>query len=188
MSATALAPSASNDLAEPKAVTVGSPVYNALLEFLYREARALDQLRYDEWATTLAEDLSYSAPIRQTRVGTDRKNSINRTMFHFDDDYLSIMGRIGRLGSKSAWAEDPPSRTRRLITNVLVDETDKPDEYAVDSYILLMRSRYEYTGYQMMSAVRHDLIRRVDGAFKLARREIVVDQSVLGMSNFAVFF
>jgi 3-phenylpropionate/cinnamic acid dioxygenase small subunit len=107
---------------------------------------------------------------------------------HFDDDYSSIMGRLQRLGTKSAWAEDPPSRTRRLVTNVRVWETSKPNEFETESYLLLSRSRYEHYQLQVLSCVRHDLLRRSGpGAFKLARREIIVDQSVLGMANLAVF-
>jgi 3-phenylpropionate/cinnamic acid dioxygenase small subunit len=94
-----------------------------------------------------------------------------------------MMGRLGRLKTKSAWAEDPPSRTRRFITNVLVWKTDKADELEATSYLLLARSRYEYDQYQFLSAERNDRLRRVEGGgFKLARREIVVDQW-----NLAVF-
>src|SRR3546814_16065750 len=80
-----------------------------------------------------------------TRAGRDRHKSIDRTMFHFEDDYHSMMGRIGRLGTKSAWAEDPPSRTRRFVTNIRVAPAAKEGEYEVTSYILLARSRYEHS-------------------------------------------
>src|SRR5271168_855996 len=107
---------------------VGSPLYNEIVEFLYDEAALLDHQKFDRWAQLLAEDLSYTAPLRLSRTGAEKGNTVVRTTKHFDDDYLSIMGRLGRLKTKSAWAEDPPSRTRRLITNVLVWGTDKPDE------------------------------------------------------------
>jgi 3-phenylpropionate/cinnamic acid dioxygenase small subunit len=168
-------------------VPVGSTPYNEVLEFLYDEAALLDQQRFDEWSQLLAEDLSYTAPLRLTRTGAEKGNTVVRSTKHFDDDYLSIMGRLGRLKTKSAWAEDPPSRTRRLITNVLVWGTDKPDELEATSYLLLMRSRYENYEYQLLSAERHDRLRRVAGGFKLARREIIVDQSTLGVPNLAVF-
>src|SRR3546814_2456320 len=103
-----------------KGLAVGSPVYNELVQFLHEEAGYLDDLEFDAWAELLAEDLVYVAPLRSTRAGRDRHKSIDRTMFHFEDDYHSMMGRIGRLGTKSAWAEDPPSRTRRFVTNIRV--------------------------------------------------------------------
>jgi len=171
-----------------KRIVTGSALYNEVLEFLYDEAALLDAQNYDDWGKLLEEDLSYTAPLRITRQGPDRLNTVVRTTLHFDDDYSSIMGRLLRLGTKSAWAEDPPSRTRRFVTNVRVWEVAKPQEFEVESYLLLSRSRYEQSVLQMMSCVRHDLWRRSGaGAFKLARREIIVDQSVLGMANLAVF-
>ena len=94
--------------------------------------------------------------------------------------------RIGRL-HKSAWAEDPPSRCRRFITNVRVAECGTEGEYEVVSYLFLERSRGDNPENERMSAERRDVWREVNGSFKLATREIIVDQSVLGMANFAVF-
>ena len=167
-------------------VPVGSPVYNALLETLYDEAAALDERRFDDWTAMLAEDLIYQAPIRLTRTGKTRDLDVMRTMFHFDETHESIMMRTGRL-QKSAWAEDPPSRCRRFVTNVRVGECDTAGEYEVVSYLFLERSRGDSPENETATAERRDVWRDVDGAYKLARREIIVDQSVLGMSNFAVF-
>src|SRR3546814_18691154 len=83
-------------------------------------------------------------------------------MFHFEDDYHSMMGRIGRLGTKSAWAEDPPSRTRRFVTNIRVAPAAQEGAYEVTSYILLARSRYEPSKYSFITAQRNDLLRRRD--------------------------
>ena len=173
-------------LVSPKRVPLGSEIYNRLLETLYDEAAALDERRFDDWVGMLAEDLLYQAPIRLTRTGPNRDRDVMRTMFHFDEDYNSILMRTGRL-QKSAWAEDPPSRCRRFVTNVRIGECDTAGEYEVVSYLFLERSRGDNPENERMTAERRDLWREVEGAYKLARREIIVDQSVLGMSNFAVF-
>jgi 3-phenylpropionate/cinnamic acid dioxygenase small subunit len=169
-------------------VPIGSPVYNKILQFLYVEARLLDEIRLQEWGATLAQDLIYTAPLRETRPVNQQAASVVRTMQHYHDDWRSVMGRIVRLtGTKSAWAEDPPSRTRRLVTNVLVEETDKPQEYSVRSYLLVTRSRFNFDEFDLISAERRDVL-RVDGeSFKLARREILLDQAVLGTPNLAIF-
>lgn len=169
-------------------VPIGSSVYNRVLQFLYVEARLLDEIRLKEWGATLAEDLVYSAPLRETRPISQQAASVVRTMQHYHDDWRSVMGRIVRLtGTKSAWAEDPPSRTRRLVTNVMVAQGDKPDEYSVRSYLLVTRSRFNLDEYDLISAERRDVL-RVDGeSFKLARREILLDQAVLGTPNLAIF-
>lgn len=167
-------------------VRVGTPIYNAVLETLYDEAAALDERRFDDWGTMLASDLIYQAPIRLTRTGVNRDRDVMRTMFHFDDDHASIMARMGRL-SKSAWAEDPPSRCRRFVTNVRVAELEVAGEYEVVSYLLIERNRGDNPENERMTAERRDVWREVEGEYKLARREIIVDQSVLSMANFAVF-
>ncbi len=182
-----IADSKSANDAKQKRVRVGSPLYNEITEFLYEEAALLDDLDTAGWAQMLAEDLKYTAPLRLTRNTADSKNSVSDTMYHFEDDYQSILARVERLQGKSAFAEDPPSRTRRLITNVRVRKTDNPNEFEVISYILLTRNRFETANYQLMSAKRNDLLRRDGDDFKLARREIILDQVVLGMGNLAVF-
>lgn len=174
-------------LAAKNRVPLGSAIYNRLLETLYDEAAALDERRFDDWTNMLATDLVYTAPIRLTRTGPNRDRDVMRTMFHFDEDYGSILMRTGRL-QKSAWAEDPPSRCRRFITNVRVGECETAGEYEVVSYLFLERSRGDNPDNERMTAERRDVWRDVDGSYMLARREIIVDQSVLGMSNFAVFF
>ncbi|AOG00105.1 MAG: 3-phenylpropionate/cinnamic acid dioxygenase subunit beta [Blastomonas sp.] len=167
-------------------VPLGSAIYNRLLETLYDEAAALDERRFDDWVAMLEHDLVYTAPIRLTRTGPNRDRDVMRTMYHFHEDYGSILMRTGRL-QKSAWAEDPPSRCRRFVTNVRVGECETAGEYEVVSYLFLERSRGDNPENERMTAERRDVWREVDGAYKLARREIIVDQSVLGMSNFAVF-
>ena len=170
-----------------KRVPVGAPVYNDVVTFLYEEATLLDQIRLQEWAERLATDLIYTVPLRHTRTAAELSTTIVRSVQHYHDDYRSIMGRILRLSGKSAWAEDPPSRTRRLVTNVFVEETAKPDEFVVTSYLLLTRSRFKDHHVDIISGERRDLLRLEDGGFKLARREVILDQAVLGTPNLAVF-
>ena len=172
----------------PRRVPVGSDVHNQISEFYFEEAFLLDEIRLVEWTERLTEDLAYSCPIRVTRSLAEQDKTIVRTVMHFDETYMSILGRVGRLTkTKSAWAEDPPSRTRRFVTNILVNATDNPDEFEVTNYLLCSRSRFEETDLKFMSAMRNDRMRRVNGEWKLCRREIILDQSVLGFPNLAIF-
>jgi 3-phenylpropionate/cinnamic acid dioxygenase small subunit len=190
MEAKAITPITSDAAPAPKSerLPVGSALYNRIVEFLYEEAALLDQIRLQEWGARLAADLIYTAPLRETRPMDQQSASFVRTVQHFHDDWRSVMGRIMRLtGTKSAWAEDPPSRTRRLVTNVMVAKTAKPDEFAVTSYLLVTRSRFNSPEYDLISAERRDILRQDGDSFKLARREIIVDQAVIGTPNFAIF-
>ena len=181
-------PTISPEYTAGQTVPIGAPAYNEVLQFLYTEARLLDEIRLKEWAATLTEDLRYTAPLRETRPTAQQAASVVRSTQHFDDDWRSIMGRVMRLtGTKSAWAEDPPSRTRRLVTNVWVSQGDQPDELLVRSYLLVTRSRFNFDELDLISGERFDVLRRVGGVLKLARREIVLDQAVLGTPNLAIF-
>lgn len=172
----------------PNKVPVGSPAYNEISEFLFEEALLLDEIRLKEWTALLAEDLVYTCPMRVTRALSEQQATIIRSVKHFDETYGSIMGRVGRLtNTKSAWAEDPPSRTRRFVSNILVDRAPAEGEFDVSSYLLVTRSRFEENEFTLFSAVRRDRLRRVGEGFKLARREIIPDQSILGMQNLAIF-
>ena len=176
------------DLARGECVPIGSDTYNQVLGFLYREASLLDAIRLKEWSALLSPELIYTVPLRQTRPMAQHAASIIRTVQHYHDDYRSIMGRIMRLTeTKSAWAEDPPSRTRRLVTNVQVSTTGVEGELAVVSYLLLTRSRFDSPDLDLISGERNDVLRLVDGQLKLARREVILDQAVLGTPNLAIF-
>jgi 3-phenylpropionate/cinnamic acid dioxygenase small subunit len=86
-----------------------------------------------------------------------------------------------------AWAEDPPSRTRHLITNIEVEEGDTASELKVYSNYLVYRTRGE-TEQDFYVGRREDILQHVDGAWKIARRKISLDQNVLLAKNLSIFF
>lgn len=157
-------------------------------QFLHLDSYLLDHNRLAEWLNILAPDLHYFVPVRQTRERADRDKEFSNTIGHMDDDFDSIAMRVHRLvNTKTAWSEDPASRVRRFVSNVSVWETDTLGEYEVNSYLLLTRNRFYEESYQLLSAERHDRVRRKGETFELVRREVRMDQSVLGMPNLAIF-
>jgi 3-phenylpropionate/cinnamic acid dioxygenase small subunit len=168
-------------------VAIGSELYNQILQHYYHEALLLDHIRLQEWGATLAEDLRYTVPLRQTRTVRDSAASVVRSVMHMDDDYRSIMGRILRLSGKSAWAEDPPSRLRRFVSNIQVFNTANADEFSVINYLLVTRNRFDDDFFDLIPCQRRDLLRRSDPGFKLVKREVIIDQALLGTPNLAIF-
>lgn len=167
-------------------VAATDPLFLESLQVLTAEALLLDDLDFPAWTAMLDDDLDYRAQVRST---LERGNGagFSPDMFHFEDNRASIEMRIRRLATDSAWAEDPPSRTRRLVTNVRTERPSGDEEVGVRSYLLLLRNRYDSPTYQMLSCDRHDLwLRRPDG-WKLRRRSIYLDQTVVGFDNLAVF-
>ena len=104
-----------------------------------------------------------------------------------DETKQSLSMRIARLETGMAWAEDPPSRTRHLITNIEVEAGDTDAELTVYSNFLVYRTRGE-TEQDFFVGQREDILRSVAGAWKIARRKIVLDQNVLLPKNISIFF
>jgi 3-phenylpropionate/cinnamic acid dioxygenase small subunit len=171
-----------------KRLPVGSDTYNEIVTFLFDEAEMLDDLRFNDWLATLAKDLEYNVPIRHTRPSRELNKTIIRTVQHMHDDYGSIQLRLLRLtDTKSAWGEDPPSRCRRLVSNIRAYGTSDTKSFRVDSYLLLTRSRFDSDAFDLIPCKRNDVLRREKDGWKLARREIILDQAVLGTPNLAIF-
>lgn len=155
-----------------------------LTQLLYREAALLDDGRFDEWAELLAEDLVYRMPTRPQLLG--RTGYRGADLWYIDDDRSTILSRIAKIATGLSQTENPPSRTVRLVSNVLVDATEG-DEYPVRSALLIYRHRKE-TDVELLAAHRHDRWRRTADGWRLAVREIVLAANVLPTSNLALFY
>lgn len=170
---------------------VDHAVQHAIEHFLSYEARLLDDRNLDQWYELLADDLHYFMPTRYNRLKreADREFSGPNEAALFDETKQSIERRIFRLHTGMAWAEDPPSRTRHLVTNVMIRPTANPDEYEVDSYYIVYRSRLERE-VEIFAGMRHDLLRRANSAagWEIARRTIILDQATLMARNLSFFF
>ena len=173
--------------AETDRISVGSPLYNQIVEHLYDEASMLDNLDLRTWQKSFTEDIVYQAPVQITGRKSERLPK-KRQMMHLFENYFSMEMRIHKVHDTAVcWAEEPRSRTRRLITNIRVWKTETENELSVVSYFLIPRNRFESSDYQILSGERQDRFRLIDGELKLARRNIILDMSVLSMPNLAIF-
>ena len=154
-----------------------------VMQWLGFEAELLDAGRMDDWLTLLTDDIDYRMPIRVTRErGAPSDSDHGNPLFLEDHETLRL--RCERLKTEFAWAEDPRSRTRRFVSNVRVHET--ASGLAVRSYLLLYRSRSEYTEVELLSAERADVMVRTEAGLRLRSREIQIDQATLGVRNLAL--
>lgn len=163
----------------------GDPAHLAAHQFLVEEAALLDAADYAGWLNLLCEDIRYVMPVRVTTArGADFDSLAD--MGHFDENMYALRKRVQRLATDHAWTEDPPSRTRHFVTNVRTFR-HRTSELRVESSLLLFRSRGDTREPDLISAGRADLLRETGDGLKLARREILVDESVLRTQNLAVF-
>ena len=170
-------------------------------QFLYYEARLLDERRFHEWLELLTDDIHYWMGGRSNRypksskaiaiLDPDRYVEDDLTkadeLAILDEDKASLTSRVARLDTGMAWAEDPPSRTRHLIANIEVEPGDAAAEVKVYSNFMVYRSRAE-TEQDFYVGARRDVLRRVAGSWKIAGRKITLDQNVLLAKNVSIFF
>jgi 3-phenylpropionate/cinnamic acid dioxygenase small subunit len=164
-------------------------------QFLFQEARLLDECRFQEWLNLLTEDIRYWMPSMSSRYGASSKafSPLDRDRADGDDLALldetkdSLARRIARLDSGMAWSEEPPSRTCRFISNVIVAESDTKAGLVVHSNFILYRTRSELERDFYVGS-RQDVLRAADGSWKIASRKILVPQNVLAAKNVSSFF
>jgi 3-phenylpropionate/cinnamic acid dioxygenase small subunit len=139
------------------------------------------------WVGLMAADLEYRMPVRMTKDRVDG-SEFSTGMDLFDENMMTMMMKATRLAmTESAWAEKPPSRTRRFITNIRVYRTPIEGEYRVVSSVLLVRNRYDEPNFELVSARRADVLREAEESFEIAQRTIYADQATIGTQNLAIF-
>ena len=111
-------------------------------------------------------------------------------MCWMDESKATLAKRVTQLLTGVHWAEEPFSRVCHMVSNVqIVDalgEGPPPSEVAVKSRFLVYRNRVE-TETDLLVGKREDLLRRVDGRWLIARRKVILDQSVLLAKNLTFF-
>ena len=161
----------------------------AVEDFLFLEAELLDERQFREWLDLFTDDLHYWMPTRHNPLerpdALDEELSKPAGSYYFNETKQSLCIRVERLYSKTAWAEMPPSRTRRLITNIRV-KNEGAHGLDVHSNFLVYRTRME-KDEDTFVGTRRDTLRRVGGGLKISRRTIILDQAVLAAKNISIF-
>ena len=167
---------------------------NEIEEFLYQEAELLDSRNLEEWLDLLTDDIRYWMPMRRNvkfgeldREFTREGQDIN----WFDEGKETLDRRVRQILTGVHWAEEPLSRICHFVTNVqvlsAVPSASDPTEVSVRCRFLVYRNRVE-TETDFLIGKREDTLRKVDGAWKIAERKIILDQNVLMAKNLTFFF
>jgi p-cumate 2,3-dioxygenase subunit beta len=140
-------------------------------DLLFAEAALLDEWRLQEWLELLTGDATYQVPPTDVRNGDP-----GDTLFLIADDIVRIRSRVKQLLGKSAWAENPPSRTRRLISNVRI-LGEENGEFLVVANFAVYRTRFELVD-TYVGRYEYRLVRQGD-ALKIRHRKAILDLEAL---------
>jgi p-cumate 2,3-dioxygenase beta subunit len=140
--------------------------------FMYYEATLLDEWRLEEWAGFLTEDVRYLVPSLDTPQGDHRD-----TLFLIADDYLTLQSRLSQLKGRTAWVENPLSRTRRLVTNIRARSHDNGE--------ILVRANFAIWRFHQgasdiyVGQYQHTLVRNESNEFRIKVRKSILDMETL---------
>ena len=112
-----------------------SGIAASVAAFLHREARLLDERRFEEWRDLFAETGVYWVPVRAEQTDPLHEVSI------FHDDRAMMAARIRRLRHPRMHAETPPGRAVRGVSNIEVAAPDAEGMVEVRSVLLMTEFR-----------------------------------------------
>jgi len=173
--------------ASPVTLSQQQALWLELMQFYIREAWLLDERKYKEWLDLFTDDVLYFMPRRKNvpRRELHRELTPLGDLAILEEDKRYLEMRVARLDTGMAWAEDPPSRTRHLIGNLEAAPLENGQAEARTAF-LVYRSHLE-TDSQLLSGCREDVLRKVNGAWQVKKRTIVLDANVLLDKNLSVF-
>src|SRR6266511_3422852 len=126
-------------------MSVPDDVLRSIERFLYWEALLLDERRYEEWVELFTDDVHYWMPVRRDkpRGGSVGEFAAEDELAFLDETKDTLTRRVAKLATGMAWAEEPPSRTCHVVTNILPDDGDSEGEVRISSNFVLYRTRLE---------------------------------------------
>nr|AEP40914.1 terminal dioxygenase small beta-subunit [Amycolatopsis sp. FU40] len=159
-------------------------------QFLYFEARLLDEARYNDWFDLIADDMHYFMPLRRNRLHRDLLSEATGVdeFNHYDENKTTLAERVKRMQQPTAWSDDPPARTVRALSNITAEPTDTEGEYLVRSVFHVYRNRLADDAVTF-SGRRTDTLRaHPDLSFQLVNHTIHLAESVVQANNLGLFF
>ena len=132
-------------------------------EFLYHEARLLDEQRYEDWLELFTEDATYWVPLER-----DQKDPYETSSIVHDDRTLLGL-RVKQLRHPRAHARVPLARTVHQVGNVMLLSQDA-GELRVASTLTVVEFRSEKQ--RLYGALVEHRLRRNKGSFRIARKRV----------------
>jgi 3-phenylpropionate/cinnamic acid dioxygenase small subunit len=169
-------------------------------QFYYREARLLDERQYLQWLTLLSPDIRYVLPARFIPLarGSTRDpesiHALDNELSGYDpgglpireESYGHLAQRAARALKPNAWAENPPPRTRRFVTNIEIEHLPGGGIRAFSN--LQMFHSQNGRPDHIFAGQRRDRLDPADASYRIAEREVILDSDIVRGASVALFF
>ena len=168
--------------------SVSMEVHHEIQQFLYREARLLDNEMMREWLTDLVDpEIRYQLVVRDERFRKDKSPDRDREVYLFDDDFTILDLRVKQFETGLQYMNDPAQRMIRVVSNVEAYLGDGEGEFEVYSYGIASRFRRQYESERSVYK-RVDVLRRDEnGNLRLLSRRIELGERVVRNKNLLFF-
>lgn len=150
-------------------------------QFLFLEARLLDERRFAQWLALWSPEGMYWIPREHGQASPCDHISIA-----WEDAMLREV-RVGRLLHARNWSQLPPTRTARLIGNVMIDGETAAGDLVVHSSFQLSEWRNHEVQQHLAGACTHKLRRDAGGAWQLHMKRIDLVNCDARLPNIEVF-
>ncbi|MCC6007182.1 MAG: aromatic-ring-hydroxylating dioxygenase subunit beta [Rhodobacteraceae bacterium] len=141
------------------------PTRADLEDFLYDEARMLDEGRFQEWLDLFTPDAIYWMPLEWGQTDPDLVTSL------LHEDMFMLRLRVERLTGARTFSQKPKSRSHHVLQRPFVDEMD----HAGGRFVTVTPMHYVETRLdeQFLLAVTatHTLVLQ-EGALRIARKRV----------------
>ena len=136
-----------------------------LLDFVYAEARLLDEQRFDDWLALFTDDGHYWMPL-----APDQQDARLQASLMYEDKLL-LRVRVERLAGARTFSQQPRSRGHHLLQQPSVEHADRDaGQYTLRTAFHFVETRVDsqtlYAGW-----ARHELVTQ-DGALRMRLKRV----------------
>jgi p-cumate 2,3-dioxygenase beta subunit len=140
-------------------------------DFLYADADLLDSFKLEEWLGQFLPNSHYLVPSLDVPTASGQDS-----LYLVMDDLPRLSSRVHQYLGRSMWVENPPARTRRMISNVRINATTDTQIH-VSANFVVYRIRNEVVD-AYIGRYEHILVPTAEG-FRFLERKAVLDLEAL---------
>jgi 3-phenylpropionate/cinnamic acid dioxygenase small subunit len=137
----------------------------ALVDFVYHEARLLDEKRFDEWYELFTDDGRYWMPLTRDQPDGEAFTSL------FYEDRLLLKVRIERLRHPNAFSQQQPSFCQHVLQQPAVEASDaQANHYVTRTPFMYFEAQLD--SQLILAGVTHHHLTVVNGALRIRMKKI----------------
>ena len=156
------------------------PSRDDLIDFVYEEARMLDEARFEDWLDLWAPDSHYWMPLEYKQSDPKLVTSLL-----YEDDFLRRM-RVKRMAGARTYSQSPRSRCSHVLNRPrIVDMNGDAGAFVTETAFHYVETRLD-DQFLLAATARHELA-LIDGALKIKLKRVDLVNCDAAFGNIQLF-